>query len=59
MKKVTFTTGLLGSGKTSFLDHFISERRPEHLHVIENEVGKSTLNENDDSTQVNQASPSH
>ncbi|MEM8582640.1 MAG: GTP-binding protein [Bacteroidota bacterium] len=37
---VLLITGFLGSGKTSFLNHLISERSDERLFVIENEVGK-------------------
>ncbi|MEL6943338.1 MAG: GTP-binding protein, partial [Bacteroidota bacterium] len=37
---VQLITGFLGSGKTTFLNHFIQERSEERLFVIENEVGK-------------------
>lgn len=37
---VQLITGFLGSGKTTFLNHFIQERPRERLFVIENEVGK-------------------
>jgi G3E family GTPase len=37
---VQLITGFLGAGKTTFLNHFIQERKEERLFVIENEVGK-------------------
>ena len=43
MKKVTLITGFLGSGKTTFLNHFIRERSSERILVIENEVGKCNV----------------
>ena len=43
MKKVTLITGFLGSGKTTFLNHFIRERGSERILVIENEVGKCNV----------------
>ncbi|WP_372368778.1 GTP-binding protein [Candidatus Uabimicrobium sp. HlEnr_7] len=36
---VHIITGFLGSGKTTFLNHFIRERLPERIFVIENECG--------------------
>ncbi|NRB51883.1 MAG: GTP-binding protein [Saprospiraceae bacterium] len=42
-KKVTLITGFLGSGKTTFLNHFIREQREQRIMVIENEVGKSNV----------------
>ncbi len=36
---VHLITGFLGSGKTTFLNHFIKERLPERILVIENECG--------------------
>lgn len=42
-KKVTLITGFLGSGKTTFLNHFIREQSAERILVIENEVGKSNV----------------
>lgn len=42
-KKVTLITGFLGSGKTTFLNHFIREQNTERILVIENEVGKSNV----------------
>ncbi|MCB0634485.1 MAG: GTP-binding protein [Saprospiraceae bacterium] len=40
---VHIITGFLGSGKTTFLNHFIQERLPERLLVIENECGETNL----------------
>ncbi len=42
-KKVTLITGFLGSGKTTFLNHFIREQSSQRIMVIENEVGKSNV----------------
>jgi len=42
-KKVTLITGFLGSGKTTFLNHFIREQKSERILVIENEVGKCNV----------------
>lgn len=36
---VHIITGFLGSGKTTFLNHFIKELLPERIFVIENEYG--------------------
>ncbi|BBM84670.1 CobW family GTP-binding protein [Candidatus Uabimicrobium amorphum] len=36
---VHIITGFLGSGKTTFLNHFIRERLPERIFVVENECG--------------------
>lgn len=36
-------TGFLGSGKTTFLNHFIKERLPERIFVIENECGSTNV----------------
>jgi G3E family GTPase len=36
---VHIITGFLGAGKTTFLNHFIRERSPERVFVIENECG--------------------
>ncbi|MEM7575669.1 MAG: GTP-binding protein [Bacteroidota bacterium] len=43
MKKVTLLTGFLGSGKTTFLNHFIREQRSERILVLENEVGQCNI----------------
>jgi G3E family GTPase len=40
---VHIITGFLGSGKTTFLNHFIQQRLPERLLVIENECGETNL----------------
>lgn len=40
---VHIITGFLGSGKTTFLNHFIQQRLPERLLVIENECGDTNL----------------
>lgn len=40
---VHLITGFLGSGKTTFLNHFIKERIPERVLVIENEVGDTNV----------------
>jgi G3E family GTPase len=40
---VHIITGFLGSGKTTFLNHFIKERLPERIFVIENEVGETNV----------------
>lgn len=37
---VYLITGFLGSGKTTFLNHFIQSALPKKVMVIENEVGK-------------------
>ncbi len=36
---VHIVTGFLGAGKTTFLNHFIKERLPERIFVVENECG--------------------
>lgn len=36
---VHIVTGFLGAGKTTFLNHFIQERLPERIVVVENECG--------------------
>ncbi|MTI21730.1 GTP-binding protein [Fulvivirga sp. RKSG066] len=45
MKKtpVHIITGFLGSGKTTFLNHFIKEQLPERILVIENECGATNV----------------
>ncbi len=40
---VHIITGFLGSGKTTFLNHFIKERLPERIFVIENECGETNV----------------
>ncbi|MEM7658564.1 MAG: GTP-binding protein [Bacteroidota bacterium] len=40
---VHLITGFLGSGKTTFLNHFIQERLPERILVIENECGATNV----------------
>lgn len=40
---VHIITGFLGSGKTTFLNHFIKERLPERIFVIENECGATNV----------------
>jgi len=40
---VHIITGFLGSGKTTFLNHFIKERLPERILVIENECGATNV----------------
>lgn len=40
---VHIITGFLGSGKTTFLNHFIKERLPERIFVIENECGQTNV----------------
>jgi len=40
---VTLLTGFLGSGKTTVLNHFIRERSPERILVIENEIGQTNV----------------
>lgn len=40
---VTLLTGFLGSGKTTVLNHFIRQRVPERILVIENEVGQTNV----------------
>ncbi|MEM7514075.1 MAG: GTP-binding protein [Bacteroidota bacterium] len=40
---VHLITGFLGSGKTTFLNHFIKERLPERILVIENECGATNI----------------
>ena len=40
---VHLITGFLGSGKTTFLNHFIKERLPERILVIENEFGATNI----------------
>lgn len=42
-KPVHIITGFLGSGKTTFLNHFIKERLPERVFVIENECGATNV----------------
>lgn len=42
-KPVHIITGFLGSGKTTFLNHFIKERLPERIFVIENECGATNV----------------
>ncbi|MEM8487098.1 MAG: GTP-binding protein [Bacteroidota bacterium] len=45
MKRVPvhLITGFLGAGKTTFLNHFIRERLPERIFVIENECGATNV----------------
>ncbi|MEO1654855.1 MAG: GTP-binding protein [Bacteroidota bacterium] len=40
---VHIITGFLGSGKTTFLNHFIRQRLPERIFVIENECGETNV----------------
>lgn len=40
---VHIITGFLGSGKTTFLNHLISQRLPERVLVIENECGDTNV----------------
>ncbi len=40
---VHIITGFLGAGKTTFLNHFIRERLPERIFVIENECGATNV----------------
>ncbi len=40
---VHIITGFLGAGKTTFLNHFIRERLPERIMVIENECGDTNI----------------
>ena len=40
---VHIITGFLGSGKTTFLNHFIRQRLPERILVIENECGETNV----------------
>jgi len=42
-KPVHIITGFLGSGKTTFLNHFIKEQLPERILVIENECGPTNI----------------
>ena len=42
-KPVHIITGFLGSGKTTFLNHFIKELLPERVFVIENECGATNV----------------
>ncbi|MEO1096891.1 MAG: GTP-binding protein [Bacteroidota bacterium] len=42
-KPVHIITGFLGAGKTTFLNHFIKERLPERIFVIENECGATNV----------------
>ena len=46
MKKkipVHIITGFLGSGKTTFLNHFLKSQNNERIVVIENEIGKINI----------------
>ena len=40
---VHIITGFLGAGKTTFLNHFIRERLPERIFVVENECGETNV----------------
>ncbi len=40
---VHIITGFLGAGKTTFLNHFIQDRLPERIFVIENECGSTNV----------------
>jgi G3E family GTPase len=40
---VHIITGFLGAGKTTFLNHLITNRLPERILVIENEVGEVNI----------------
>ena len=42
-KPVHIITGFLGAGKTTFLNHFIKQRLPERIFVIENECGATNV----------------
>lgn len=42
-KPVHIITGFLGAGKTTFLNHFVKERLPERIFVIENECGATNV----------------
>lgn len=42
-KPVHIITGFLGAGKTTFLNHFIKERLPDRVFVIENECGATNV----------------
>ncbi|MEM9337719.1 MAG: GTP-binding protein [Bacteroidota bacterium] len=42
-KPVHIITGFLGSGKTTFLNHFIKEKRSDRIFVIENECGSTNV----------------
>ncbi|MFI2743551.1 CobW family GTP-binding protein [Zhouia sp. PK063] len=42
-KKVTLITGFLGAGKTTFINALLKELSQERIHVIENELGKESL----------------
>ena len=42
-KPVHIITGFLGAGKTTFLNHFIKERSPDRIFVIENECGETNV----------------
>ena len=42
-KPVHIITGFLGSGKTTFLNHFIEEKLPEKIFVVENECGATNV----------------
>lgn len=41
--QVYVITGFLGSGKTTFLNHFIRSHKDKKIWVIENEVGKTNI----------------
>ncbi len=43
MLPIHIVTGFLGSGKTTFLNHFIKERPQEKILVIENECGDTNI----------------
>ncbi len=40
---VHIITGFLGAGKTMFLNHFIQDRLPDRIFVIENECGATNV----------------
>lgn len=40
---VHIITGFLGAGKTTFLNHFIRDRLPERIFVVENECGATNV----------------
>ena len=42
-KPVHIITGFLGAGKTTFLNHFVKQRLPERILVIENECGATNV----------------
>ena len=42
-RPVHIITGFLGAGKTTFLNHFIKQRLPERILVIENECGATNV----------------